>query len=105
MSGLTVYPENMERNMEMSGGLFFSEKVLLALVDKGVTRQEAYKMVQRNAMAASRGEKGFEEGLLDDTDVAALLSEDEIKRCFDVRNMLANADVVFERLERLEVRP
>jgi adenylosuccinate lyase len=105
MSGLAVYPENMARNMEMSEGLFFSEKVLLALVDKGVTRQEAYKMVQRNAMAAARGEKVFEQGLLDDPDVAALLSPDEIKRCFDVRNMLANADVVFERLERLEVRP
>ena len=104
MDGLAVYPENMKRNIEISGGLVFSEKVLLALVKKGATRQDAYKTVQRNAMAAVRGEKPFKEGLLEDGDVRGLLSSEEIEECFDVRKMLANSDVVFERLERLEVR-
>jgi adenylosuccinate lyase len=105
MDGLVVYPEKMERDIQLTGGLIFSEKVLLALVAKGVTRQDAYRMVQRNAMASVRGEKAFREGLLDDQDVRGLLSADEVDACFDVRASLGRLDNIFERLENLKVEP
>lgn len=105
VDGMVVYPANMMRNLELSRGLVFSEKVLLALISKGATRQEAYKMVQRNAMSAARGEKEFAGGLARDEDVSRLLSSDEIEALFDVEASLARAGVVFERLDALDVEP
>jgi len=105
MEGLVVYPSNMERNMGLTGGLVFSEKVLLALVGKGLTRQEAYRLVQENAMKAAAGEGTFLENLLADDEVKASLNADEIEGCFDVGRSLANTHIVFERLQNLDVEP
>ena len=105
IDGLVVYPESMERNLELTGGLIYSEKVLLALVGKGATRQEAYGLVQRNAMAAARGEKAFRDGLLEDVDVRGYLDAGEIDSCFDARASLARVPVVFDRLEEIDVEP
>jgi adenylosuccinate lyase len=78
---------------------------MLALVGKGASRQEAYAMVQRNALCAARGEGDFLEGLLHDQEVGRLMTPEEIGACFDVQASLAGAENVFARLEDLKVRP
>jgi adenylosuccinate lyase len=105
LEGLVVYAWRMQNNMELSQGLIFSEKVLLALIAKGNTRQEAYKLVQRNAMRAVRGEESFREGLLHDAEVGKFLTPEEVDSCFDVSVSLARIDAVFARLEQLNVKP
>ncbi|MBU4175045.1 MAG: adenylosuccinate lyase [Actinobacteria bacterium] len=105
MEGMVVYPWKMEKNLELTQGLIFSERVLLTLVSKGVTRQEAYTMVQRNAMRAVRGEEGFHQGLLHDKEVGRYLTPEEIEGCFDVREALQRTDKIFARLEGLKVKP
>jgi adenylosuccinate lyase len=105
MEGLVVFPSNMERNIEATGGLFFSERVLLALVDKGLSRQDAYKLVQASAMKAVEGEGTFRENLAADGEVSHLLTEEELEGCFDIAGSLERAGVVFERLASLKVEP
>ncbi len=105
MEGLVVYPWKMLENIELSHGLVFSEKVLLSLINKGATRQDAYRMVQRNAMRAVRGEEPFREGLLHDKEVAGFLTPEEVDRCFDINAALTKVGEVFTRLEFIEVRP
>jgi len=97
VDGLVAYPENMKRNLERSGGLFFSEAIMLELVGKGLPRQTAYEMVQRNAMAAFSGEGKFEELLLGDKEIGAHLSASEIKRCFDLSHALRFAEAIVRR--------
>ncbi|RJQ53044.1 MAG: adenylosuccinate lyase [Actinobacteria bacterium] len=101
MRGLVVYPANMIRNLELTGGLVFSSRVLLELVEKGVSREEAYGLVQRNAMAAWRGEGKFRELLAADEEVSKLLSAEELEECFDPAYYLRNTAQIFERLEEL----
>jgi adenylosuccinate lyase len=105
MEGLVVYPWKMQKNIELTGGLVFSEKVLLALVNKGLPRQEAYQMVQVNAMKAVRGEGDFMDNLLHDEKVSHYLLPEEIMACFDPRGGLGRVNVIFERLEELKVKP
>jgi adenylosuccinate lyase len=105
MEGLVVYPWRMEKNMQMSQGLIFSEKILLALIAKGTTRQEAYNLVQRNAMKAVKGEEPFMESLLHDPEVGKYLTPEEIASYFDVSASLGRIDAVFLRLENLKVKP
>ncbi len=101
MRGLVVYPANMQRNLELTGGLVFSSRVLLELVEKGVSREDAYKLVQRNAMSAWRGEGKFSELLAEDEDVTKLLSAEELAGCFDAAYYLRNTSQIFERLTEL----
>ena len=98
MRGLKVYPENMRHNIELTQGLVFSQRVLLALIDKGLTREEAYKMVQDNAMEAWRGKKSFLALLLMDKRITDYLTEDELKSLFNYDYYLKYVDAVFERL-------
>jgi adenylosuccinate lyase len=98
MRGLKVYPENMRHNIELTQGLVFSQRVLLALIDKGLTREEAYKMVQDNAMEAWRGKKSFLALLLMDKRITNYLTEDELKSLFNYDYYLKYVDAVFERL-------
>jgi len=98
VKGLKVYPENMRRNIELTQGLIFSQRVLLALINKGLTREEAYKMVQDNAMEAWRGKKSFLALLLRDKRITNYLTEDELKSLFDYNYYLKYVDTVFERL-------
>jgi adenylosuccinate lyase len=97
VDGLVVYDQNMRKNLERTGGLFFSEGVLLALVEKGVARQEAYVWVQRNAMRTWQEGAGFLDGLLADADVSAKLSAEEIRRCFDIGHVLRHVDAILDR--------
>jgi len=98
MKGIKVYPENMRRNIELTQGLIFSQRVLLALIDKGLTREEAYRMVQDNAMEAWRGKKSFLALLLMDKRITNYLTEGELKSLFDYSYYLKYVDTVFERL-------
>jgi adenylosuccinate lyase len=95
---LVVYPENMKRNLEMFGGLVHSERVLLALARKGMAREDAYRLVQRNAMKTWDAGADFQDSLKTDVDVGKLLSTKEIDACFDLGHHLANVDVIFARV-------
>jgi adenylosuccinate lyase len=100
---MRVYPENMRRNLELTHGLVYSEGVLLALVEKGLTREDAYALVQRNAMRSWESGEDFRSLLAADEDVAAVLSPDELDACFDLAKHLRNTNEVFARLESLEL--
>lgn len=95
---LIVYPENMKRNMAVSRGLFNSEAVMLALVDKGLTREAAYKYVQRNAMTVWKKGGDFMTLLKQDADISKHLSEREIEECFDLSHSLKRVDYIFKRV-------
>jgi adenylosuccinate lyase len=98
MKGLKVYPENMRCNIELTHGVIFSQRVLLALIDKGLPREEAYKMVQDNAMKAWEEKKSFLSLLEADRRIAARLSKKELSSLFDYGYYLKHVDEVFERL-------
>ncbi len=93
-----VYPENMTKNLNITGGLFFSEGILLALAGKGLSREEAYKLVQRNAMKVWEQGKDFKSEVMSDPDVRNNLSEEEINNIFDLKKCTRNVDVIFERI-------
>lgn len=95
---LHVYPENMQKNIDSTGGIIFSQRVLLALIDKGISRDEAYKIVQDNSMSVWRGEGKFLELLLKDERVKKSLSEKELEGCFDIKYYLKHVDTIFKRL-------
>jgi adenylosuccinate lyase len=98
LDGLLVYPERMRENMERSFGLLFSQRVLLKLTDKGLARQKAYEMVQRNAMAAWRERTAFRDLLAADAQVMAHLSPAELDECFDPGWYLRNVGAVYRRV-------
>lgn len=95
---LVVYPENMERNLNRLGGLVMSQRVLLALTQKGVSREDAYALVQRNAMKVWEQGKDFRTELLSDPDVRAVLSEEEINEKFDLGYHTKHVDTIFARV-------
>jgi adenylosuccinate lyase len=98
MKGLLVYPENMRRNLELTQGLVFSQRVLIALIDKGLSRQKAYELVQHNAMKAWKGRTSFLELLKADSGVKVHLSYKELETLFDYNYFIRHADSVFSRL-------
>ena len=98
MKGLKVYPENMRRNLELTQGLIFSQRVLLALVDKGLGREEAYRLVQAKAMKAWQEKKSFLNLLEAEAQIATWLSKAELESLFDYDYYLKYIDSVFERL-------
>lgn len=98
MKGLKVYPENMRRNIELTQGLIFSQGVLLALIDKGLPREEAYRMVQDNAMKVWEEKKDFLSLLEADGRITSHLSKEELKSLFDYDYYLIYVDNIFERL-------
>jgi adenylosuccinate lyase len=95
---LIIYPDHMQRNLDRLGGLVHSQRVLLALTQKGVSREEAYRLVQRNAMPVWRGEGDFQTLLKADPGVSAVLSDAEIEDSFDLRFHLNHVDTIFERV-------
>ena len=95
---LRVYPENMKRNMQTTHGLVFSQRVLLALIERGMTREQAYDLVQKHAMQAWEASCDFLELLLADTTIIKVLPELELRACFDLSYHLKGVDQVFVRL-------
>ena len=110
VKNLVVYPENMMKNLNLTGGLVFSQRVLLELPKREISREDAYKIVQRNAMKVwadlqqgksalnDKGESLFLQNLLGDEDLRAKLSEDEIRACFDYTYYTKNVDNIFKRV-------
>ncbi len=96
---LIVYPENMMKNLNLTNGLIFSQEVLLSLIQKGITREKAYKLVQKNAMQVWEQKIDFKELIKKDNDISKLLSESEIDSLFDLNKILININKIFERLE------
>lgn len=98
LKNLQVYPERMKENMQRSYGLFNSQRVMLALTEKGLTREEAYLIVQRNAMKSWKERKDFKALLLKDRDVKRYLTPKEIERLFDLGNYFKNIDYILMRV-------
>jgi adenylosuccinate lyase len=102
MTGLVkkmlVYPKNMKKNMELTGGLYYSQSVLLALVRKGVTREDAYRLVQRNAMKTWEGKGDFVKLLKKDVEIKKYLSAKEVEKVCSMKDQLKNVDKIFNRV-------
>lgn len=98
LKGLRVIPENMERNLMGSHGLFFSQRVLLALVEAGLARQEAYVMVQKVAMRCWRERTSFEDAVRADTDIAARLDKARLDKAFDLNYYLRHERTILDRV-------
>ena len=101
VEGLVVYPERMLRNLAASHGLFFSHRLLLALVGSGLARGEAYGLVQRNAMRAWDEERDFRALVEADPEIASRLDAEALDAVFDLPSTVAHVDVVFDRLHTL----
>lgn len=94
---LLVYPENMKKNLEITSGLHFSQTVLLELAKRGISREEAYALVQRNAMEVWRTRENFADVLKRDADLTKLIAPEEIDEICDLQKSIRNVDYIFER--------
>jgi adenylosuccinate lyase len=101
VEGLVVYPERMERNLWSSHGLFFSHRLLLALIERGLDRAAAYGLVQRNAMRAWDEERDFPELVRADSEITAHLDDSALAGVFDLNATIAHLDSTFDRVRRL----
>lgn len=99
IKNLIVHEDNMLKNTNLFGGIVFSQKVLLTLCAKGMLREEAYKLVQRNALDAFNNQGSFLENLLKDEEVLSKLTVDEIKNCFNIQDYLQNIETIYKRFE------
>jgi len=104
MRGLQVYPQRMKKNLGLTKGLIFSQRVMLALIDKGLSRQKAYELVQRNAMKTWQGNKTFLSLLAADSEVIANLPQGELEPLFDEQYYLRYVDEIFQRLGLTEAQ-
>ncbi len=104
MKGLQVYPQRMKKNLALTKGLIFSQRVMIALIEKGLSRQQAYELVQRNAMKAWKGNKNFLTLLKADSEVTATLPQNELEPLFDEEYYLRYVDDIFKRLGLTEVQ-
>jgi adenylosuccinate lyase len=95
---LLVYPENMKRNIDLTHGLVFSQPVLLALTKKGMSREDAYRIVQKNALEVWQSKKRFKDVLQEDAEVTRLLSNAELEEAFDPAKSLRHVDYIFDRV-------
>jgi adenylosuccinate lyase len=98
IKNLVVYPERMKRNLELTGGLVYSQRLLLALIDKGAQRKDSYEAVQRNAMAAWKGGGTFSDLVSKDPFITRRLTAAEIASCFDPRYYVRRVDEIFRRV-------
>jgi adenylosuccinate lyase len=101
ISGLVVHPERMRRNLDASHGLIFSQRVLLGLVEAGLSRDDAYRLVQRNALAAWDEGRDFQELVASDPELAGVLDRQALAHAFDLDDALRHVDTLFERLAAL----
>jgi adenylosuccinate lyase len=95
---MVVYPERMRENLARSRGVVFSGTVLLELAKRGVSREQAYEWVQRNAMRAFHEQQDFKTLLLADPDLTKVLGKAEIEKAFDLNDQLRNVDAIFDRV-------
>jgi adenylosuccinate lyase len=102
LANLRVHPENMRRNLEAGGGLIYSQRVLLALTEAGMARDQAYRIVQEHALAAHESHGSFRQRLERDARVTKLLPRERLAGCFDLDHYLRGVDALFARAERVE---
>jgi adenylosuccinate lyase len=95
---LLVYPERMKANIARTGDLFFSQRLMLALAGCGLTREQAYRLVQRHAMATWTDGGSFKEHVVADPEVTARLSREELDAVFDLDHYLGHVDTIFSRV-------
>ncbi|MFQ5770776.1 MAG: adenylosuccinate lyase, partial [bacterium] len=93
-----VYPQNMKKNLEKTHGLVFSQSLLLALTRKGITREDAYQLVQKRAMEVWNSGEDFKALISSDDQIREWLTEEEIEKCFDLNTNLRNVDFIFKRV-------
>jgi len=98
VKNLTVFPDNMKRNMDRTFGLIYSQQVMLKLIEKGLTREQAYDIVQPRAMQAWEEQRSFRAIVEEDATVASTLTKEELDSCFDYRYHLKHVDTIFQRL-------
>ncbi|MDP8219251.1 MAG: adenylosuccinate lyase [Candidatus Theseobacter exili] len=96
---LKIYSDNMLKNLNSTGGLIFSQRILLELAKKGITREASYKLVQRNAMKTWESKNSFKDMLLEDNEIMDILGKDKIEECFDLNYHLRNIDHIYSRLD------
>ena len=99
IKNLVVHKENMLKNTNLFGGIVFSQKVLLKLCSKGLLREEAYKLVQKNALEAFNNNGNFMENLLNDKEILKKLSVEEIKEYFDINTYLKNIEFIYKKFD------
>jgi adenylosuccinate lyase len=104
MNGLQVFPKRMKKNLELTRGLVFSQRVMLALIEKGLSRQKAYELVQRNAMKAWTGSRSFLTLLKRDSEVMATIKAPELEAIFDYQFYLGHVNEIFNRLGLTEAQ-
>ena len=97
IKNLVVHKDNMRKNTNLFGGIVYSQKVLLQLCEKGLSREEAYKLVQRNALDAFNNNGSFIDNLLKDKEILNHLSESEIRQCFNIDDYLKNIDFIYKK--------
>jgi adenylosuccinate lyase len=102
LENLTVNEDRMKQNLDLTGGLIFSQRVMLGLVDAGIDRQVAYKRVQAHAMESWLNGSNFEQAVRSDTEIAGRVSQEQITELFDPYRQLEHVDAVFERLGLLQ---
>lgn len=98
VKNLTVYPENMRKNMEKTFGLIYSQRVLLALIDQGLSREEAYDLIQPIAMEAWEKQESFQKLLVQNEKIRKYLTKEQLDECFDYNYHLKHVDTIFTRL-------
>ena len=99
VSNLEVYPKNMLKNLNIYGGVIFSQKVLLLLVEKGLSREKAYSLVQKNAHKAWNTQNGnFKQNVERDNEIMACIDQSELEECFNPSIHLNNLSVIWEKL-------
>jgi len=99
IKNLVIHPDKMKENLEITNGLIYSQAILLTLTKKGVSREEAYRLVQRNAMRVWDEKINFEAALSDDEQIKKYIPEEEIKEICNLKNRLKNTEFIFDRLE------
>lgn len=99
LSNIVVYEKNMLKNTKLYGGIVYSQKVMLKLVEYGITREQAYKLVQKNALSAIDNNGSFEQNLLNDKNITDILSKKQIISCFDEKEYLRNVDAIFAKFQ------
>ena len=98
LDGLLVYPENMMANIEKTQGLVFSQVLLLALAEMGLSREDAYTAVQAAAMGIWNSDRQFLDSVLDSEVIVGALGKERVRACFDLNHQLRNVDAIFDRV-------
>jgi len=100
IDGLNVYPENIKRNLDITNEVYFSQKVLTLLLDKGMPRQKVYELVQTNALESWTKNKSFRQLIFDDNEIAALCTREELEKAFSQKDLMSGIDKIFERFKQ-----